>query len=107
MRGHASDCAERDRFLLPFLLFPAVAFLLQCSAGSREFPTLSRIDVREFELEFLQAADDGRGHDQTREPFVVGGDDVPRSVGRGGVADHVVVRVLIFRPVLAFVRVGE
>src|SRR4029079_11506166 len=89
------------------LALPAVAFLLECGACGRELAALGRIDVREFELEVLQPADNRRRNHQARKPFVVGRNDVPRRVRRRGALNHVVVRVLILGPVVPLVCIGE
>src|SRR4051794_40649003 len=60
-------CGTRSLLLLPL---PAVAFLLEGDACGSELTALGRIDVREFELEILQPADDRRRDHQARKPLV-------------------------------------
>ena len=49
--------------------------------------------------------DDHRGHDQPREPLVIGGHHEPRRVAGGGVADHLLVGPHVLVPVRAFAHV--
>ena len=46
---------------------------------------LVRVHLRVRQVQLLERVDDGAGHDQPREPLVVGRDDVPRRVRRRGV----------------------
>ncbi len=55
----------------------------------------------------LERVDDRAGHDQPREPLVIGRHDVPRRVVAGGVLDHVLVGVLIVVPEVALLGVGH
>ena len=52
------------------------------------------------------AVDDRRGHDQAREPLVVGGHDVPRRVRRAVCADRVLVGRHVVVPVRALAHVA-
>src|SRR5262249_52949143 len=66
-----------------------------------------RPDLRVSEAEVLERRDDRAGDDQSREPLVVGGNDVPRSPRRARLADHLLVRRLVLVPILPLVRVGD
>ena len=68
--------------------------------GLRVHLRILRIDVHE------RVKDDPRRR-QSREPLVVGGNDVPRRVLGARGAQHVLVRMLVVIPTLAFQRVGD
>ena len=44
---------------------------------------------------------------QPREPFVVGGHNVPGRVGRAGVAEDIFKRFYVFAPIFALLDVGR
>lgn len=65
-----------------------------------------RIGLGISEFEFLERGDDQLGHDQVAIPLFVGGDDVPGSPLRAGVAQGVFVGFHVFIPELALDGIG-
>src|SRR5262245_5234152 len=65
------------------------------------------LEVREVELELLQPGDDGLGHEEAREPLVVGGHDEPGRDGAAGALDRGGPAPLVLVPVPALGHVAR
>lgn len=76
-------------------------------ANSSELLAFGFVDVRKGKIQFVQGFEDGAGDDEAREPFVVRGNDVPRSVFGGGLLDHFLVGFLVVLPEAALVYIGH
>ena len=83
---------ERRSTPMPFWRQPARSRCFLPTLGIRQVQRIERFDHR-------------RADHDAREPFVVCGDDIPRRIVGGGVADHLLVRGHVFVPVCPFRRV--
>ncbi len=70
-----------------------------------KFPALPRVNARVVRINAVKRIDDCRCHHEPGKPLVVGWDDIPRCAFVRGVADHVFVGTLVFRPKAPFVDV--
>src|SRR6266850_2622226 len=77
---------------------PALAFLQQRLAHLFEHLKRPLVDLREFEVELFERADDGGTDHYPREPFVVGRHHVPRRHRRRSVPYDLLIHGLISRP---------
>ena len=82
--------------------FESVAFMLEPDARRFQFLALGGVDDWIVELQVFQCVNDRGGHDQAREPFVVGWDDIPRRMlargmlGSFPLCGHIVIPALAF-----------
>ncbi len=76
-------------------------------ADGLEFAFLGFVHVGEGEVKIVEGFEDSSGDDKTSEPFIIGGDDVPRRVFCGGLLDHFFVSFLVVVPVAALLDVGH
>ncbi len=76
-------------------------------ADGGELFALGFFDIGEGQIEILEGFEDSARNDETREPFVVGGNDVPRRVLGGGLLNHFLVSFLIILPEAALLNVGH
>src|SRR5581483_5883395 len=67
----------------------------EARAQALERAHLRLVERGKLGIDLFELLDDGRRHDEAREPFVVGGRDVPRRVLGGGAAHHLFVGLLI------------
>src|SRR5260370_22699329 len=83
-----------------------MAFMFKSFSRHFQFLALRCVDFRITEAQFFQLVLDSRRDDQPRIPFVVGGHDVPWSMRRGVVPDHIFVSIHVVIPKSALADVG-
>src|SRR5262249_46243287 len=86
---------------LALTLTLALAFALERLFHLAQFAERLAGDLGEFEVERLEFPHQGGGNGEMCEPLLVGRHDKPGRIRPAGLADHVLVGVLIFVPELA------
>src|SRR5690242_6845917 len=81
--------------------------VLQQLPRTSEIALLRLLDPRELEIERPESIDDRGGHDQSREPFVVGRHDEPGGVAGGGASNRILVRIHVVVPAVALAQIGD
>src|SRR5438552_915426 len=78
----------------------------QQALGGGQLLELVPTDLGVLQVQGRQRLDDGGGHDDAREPLVVGGHDVPGSIPGRRVLDHVLVGRHVLVPEAALLDIG-